>query len=168
MTRAQETYRKQLLARIHTNSVYLQMKSYEVWNEWLNLRFKVASCAELSIGELKLVLDILLGNAKDGVNFKPDYAGRNLISNKQIDKPRRSKKDKKEQADKKISPNQYLRMLELANALSMDEIALLKFAMKQTRQIFIRLLQLEKITMDDATKIITGLEKIAKFKRERE
>ena len=179
MTKNQEIYRKQLLYRIHANSLYIQIKNNDAWQDWLDLRFKAKSCAELSIAELRLTLDILLGNAKDDINFKPDYTGRNLIRNKKIDKnkknvdkqeykPKSNKKQKRVSDEKYITPNQFNYVKELAVSLNMNEIDLIKFAIKQTRSIYIRLEQLEKISMDDATKIITGLEKIIKFKRKKE
>lgn len=178
MTKKQEIYRKQLLYRIHTNSLYIQIKNNDAWQDWLDLRFKAKSCAELSIGELRLTLDILLGNARDDINFKPDYAGRNLIRNKKIDKSKnhkdsqetktkRGKKQTRTISEKYITPNQFNYIKELAVALDMNETDLIKFAIKQTRSIYIRLEQLEKISMDNATNIITGLEKIIKFKRKK-
>ena len=72
--------------------MYQQINANYAWQDWLNLRFGVQSCSELSITELDLTLDILLGNAKDGLNFKPDFIGRNLIKNANLDKAIRSNK----------------------------------------------------------------------------
>ncbi|WP_232209590.1 MULTISPECIES: regulatory protein GemA [Campylobacter] len=159
--------RKQLLYRIHTNSMYQQINANYAWQDWLNLRFGVQSCSELSITELDLTLDILLGNAKDGLNFKPDFIGRNLIKNANLDKAIRSNKPIKADAKKKITIRQFNKMLALAKELNFDDMALFRFALRQTRTIYINTEALKNINQEDATKIITGLEKIIKFKREK-
>ena len=81
MTKNQDVYRKQLLYRIHTNSLYKEIKRNHAWQDWLRLRFGVESSKDLSIGELNLALDILLGNVPDRLDFKPDTLGRNLVAN---------------------------------------------------------------------------------------
>ena len=167
MTKRQVLLRKQLLYRIHTNSMYQQINANYAWQDWLNLRFGVQSCSELSITELDLTLDILLGNAKDGLNFKPDFIGRNLIKNANLDKAIRSNKPIKADAKKKITIRQFNKMLALAKELNFDDMALFRFSLRQTRTIYINTEALKNINQEDATKIITGLEKIIKFKREK-
>ena len=58
-------------------------------------------------------------------------------------------------------------MLALAKELNFDDMALFRFALRQTRTIYINTEALKNINQEDATKIITGLEKIIKFKREK-
>ena len=50
----------------------------------------------------------------------------------------------------------------------MDEFSLMKFIAKQTRVLVPKIDLLPKIRQEDATKIITGLEKIIKFKKDKE
>lgn len=167
MTKNQDVYRKQLLYRIHTNSLYKEIKRNHAWQDWLRLRFGVESSKDLSIGELNLALDILLGNVPDRLDFKPDTLGRNLVANARIDANKSSKKQSGE-ADKKISRKQFNLIAAKAAELNMDEFSLMKFIARQTRVLVPKIDLLPKIRQEDATKIITGLEKIIKFKKDKE
>ncbi|CUU88084.1 Protein of uncharacterised function (DUF1018) [Campylobacter hyointestinalis] len=158
MTSNQEIYRKQLIARIHLNSQYQQIKAYDAWSEWLEARFGVRSCKELSIGELKMALNILLGNTEDKTGLKPDWAGRNLVKNAS---------NNKTHTPKMASGSQVNYIHELADRLGLDELGLMKFCMKQTKILFSKQEQLYKISSANATKIIIGLERIVKFKEKK-
>lgn len=54
-----------LLALIHTDPVYKEIKENDAWEDWLTLRFGVRSCKELNEKELGNVLDIFSGKCKD-------------------------------------------------------------------------------------------------------
>ena len=114
-----------------------------------------------------MALDILLGNVPDRLDFKPDTLGRNLVANARIDANKSSKKQSGE-ADKKISRKQFNLIAAKAAELNMDEFSLMKFIAKQTRVLVPKIDLLPKIRQEDATKIITGLEKIIKFKKDKE
>lgn len=79
MTERQQYYRKSLLQLIHRHPFCRHAKAADAWPEWLHLRYGIESSADLSIGELRHVLDILEGNAQDGENFIPDHKGRALV-----------------------------------------------------------------------------------------
>lgn len=143
MTNAQEIYRKQLLARIHTNPQYKIIKQNDAWQDWLNLRFGVESSKELSIKELNKILDILNNKCSDELNFKPDRVGRNIII-----------KDK-------ISAKQSTKIQALADKLEWSNITLFRFCAKQTGKYIISILALNK---SEATKVITGLNAVLKDK----
>lgn len=166
MTKSQEIYRKQLLTRIHTTALYKQIKAADAWEDWLGFRFGVYSCKELSISELERALDILCGRAQDGTDFKPDILGRNLIYNASADRVsaiKRSEKDAKPAA-KRISPSQFARISALAACLGMDERGLLGFTMRQCKILLGKKEQLAKLSAANASKLITGLSKIAQFR----
>ena len=65
MTRSQTIYRKQLLALIHTNALFKEIKANDAWEMWLSMRFGVTSAAKLSIEEmiLKMALSLILKDA---------------------------------------------------------------------------------------------------------
>lgn len=158
MTKSQEIYRKQLLTRIHTTALYRQIKAADAWEDWLGFRFGVYSCKELSISELERALDILCGRAQDGTDFKPDILGRNLIYNAS------GKLGKAKPAAKRISPSQFARISALAACLGMDERGLLGFTMRQCKILLGKKEQLAKLSAVNASKLITGLSKIAQFR----
>ena len=166
MTKSQEIYRKQLLTRIHTASLYKQIKAADAWEDWLGFRFGVYSCKELSISELERALDILCGRAEDGTDFKPDILGRNLIYNASANRMRTTKRSDKDAKPvvKKISPSQFARISALAAHLGMDERGLLGFTMRQCKILLGRKEQLAKLSAANASKLITGLSKIAQFR----
>lgn len=166
MTKSQEIYRKQLLTRIHTAPLYKQIKAADAWEDWLGFRFGVYSCKELSISELERALDILCGRAQDGTDFKPDILGRNLIYNASADRASATKRSGKgaKPAAKRISPSQFARISALAAHLGMDERGLLGFTMRQCKILLGKKEQLAKLSAVNASKLITGLSKIAQFR----
>ena len=44
MTRSQTIYRKQLLALIHTNPLFKEIKANDAWGMWLSMRFWCYKC----------------------------------------------------------------------------------------------------------------------------
>ena len=144
MTRSQEIYRKQLLTIIHTDPLYKEIKRNEAWQDWLDLRFGVKSSKELSINELNTAVNILRGKCEDGLNFTPDFAGRNL-----------AKPDK-------ITQKQIKKIEILINELGWDEPQRLRFFYRQTGCLVPKTYMLDK---KRANKIITGLEAVIKTER---
>jgi len=144
MTKNQDLYRKQLLTIIHTNPLYREIKRNEAWQDWLDLRFGVKSSKELSINELNTAVNILRGKCEDGLNFTPDFAGRNL-----------AKPDK-------ITQKQIKKIEILINELGWDEPQRLRFFYRQTGCLVPKLYMLDK---KRANKIITGLEAVIKTQR---
>lgn len=63
--KGEKEYRLKLLALIHCDEEYKQIKAANAWEDWLMLRFGVSSCKELNEIELKNVLDILTQKVKD-------------------------------------------------------------------------------------------------------
>lgn len=144
MTKNQDLYRKQLLTIIHTNPLYREIKRNEAWQDWLELRFGVKSSKELSINELNTAVNILRGKCEDGLNFTPDFAGRNL-----------AKPDK-------ITQKQIKKIEILINELGWDEPQRLRFFYRQTGCLVPKTYMLDK---KRANKIITGLEAVIKTQR---
>lgn len=144
MTKNQDLYRKQLLTIIHTDPLYKEIKRNEAWQDWLDLRFGVKSSKELSINELNTAVNILRGKCEDGLNFTPDFAGRNL-----------AKPDK-------ITQKQIKKIEILINELGWDEPQRLRFFYRQTGCLVPNTYMLDK---KRANKIITGLEAVIKTKR---
>lgn len=70
-------YRKSLLAKVHMHHVCIELKRLEGWEEYLDENFSVSSSAELSIDELKILLDML--NGKGVKPFKIDLSGRQVV-----------------------------------------------------------------------------------------
>ena len=144
MTKNQDLYRKQLLTIIHTNPLYREIKRNEAWQDWLDLRFGVKSSKELSINELNTAVNILRGKCEDGLNFTPDFAGRNL-----------AKPDK-------ITQKQIKKIEILINELGWNEPQRLRFFYRQTGCLVPKTYMLDK---KRANKIITGLEAVIKTQR---
>ena len=144
MTKNQDLYRKQLLTIIHTDPLYKEIKRNHAWQDWLRLRFGVESSKELSINELNTAVNILRGKCEDGLNFTPDFAGRNL-----------AKPDK-------ITQKQIKKIEILINELGWDEPERLRFFYRQTGCLVPKTYMLDK---KRANKIITGLEAVIKTKR---
>lgn len=145
MTRSQTIYRKQLLALIHTNDLFKEIKANDAWEMWLSMRFGVTSAAKLSIDELKIALEILRGkraDTKDG--FNPDFKGRSFVHNDAS----------------KITMAQVAQIEHLIKNLGWDEKRAVKFYYHQTG---VLITNLNVISKKNATKIITGLKKIAKI-----
>ena len=144
MTKNQDLYRKQLLTIIHTDPLYKKIKRNHAWQDWLELRFGVKSSKDLSIGELNTAVNILRGKCEDGLNFTPDFAGRNL-----------AKPDK-------ITQKQIKKIEILINELGWDEPQRLRFFYRQTGCLVPNTYMLDK---KRANKIITGLEAVIKTQR---
>ena len=144
MTKNQDLYRKQLLTIIHTDPLYKEIKRNHAWQDWLRLRFGVESSKELSINELNTAVNILRGKCEDGLNFTPDFAGRNL-----------AKPDK-------ITQKQIKKIEILINELGWDEPQRLRFFYRQTGCLVPKTYMLDK---KRANKIITGLEAVIKTER---
>ncbi|MDL0089277.1 phage protein GemA/Gp16 family protein [Campylobacter gastrosuis] len=147
MTPKQEIFRKQLLTKIHTHHAYKTIKENDAWEQWLDVRFSVKSCKDLSIKELSLVLDILNKRADDGVDFKQDFAGRNLLK------------------DDLITQKQIEKIKALANALGWDDLKLIKFINRQCRVILLYLSYISKLSKKQGTSVITGLNAVLKHKK---
>lgn len=155
MTEKQRILRKNLLARIHTNSRYKELVRVDAWESWLGVRFGVSSSALLSIDELNKTLDMLIND--EFKECEPDILGRNLVKNYKI-----SNNTNKKEA-KKITQKQYTYIKHLANRLNFSDEKLMVFVVKQIK-VLIRLdSQLKRISLNDARRIITGLEKMCKF-----
>ncbi|EOC7452628.1 hypothetical protein ACI7XY_000826 [Campylobacter jejuni] len=77
MSPKQAMLRKQLLAKIHMHKEYLYYKENNAWQDFLALRFEVLSSKDLSIDELKILLDIFdrktLVFASINLHFFPLY-----------------------------------------------------------------------------------------------
>ncbi len=157
MTEKQRILRNNLLKRIHLNSEYKTLKENDAWQMWLELRFGVTSSADLSIDELKRALEMLISG--EFKKYEPDALGRNIIKNMKI------KKAKKSNENKKITPAQYNYIKHLAKRLGFSDKKLMIYVIKQIK-VFIRLdSQLKRVSLNDARRIITGLEKMCKFYR---
>lgn len=155
MTEKQRALRKNLLARIHTNSKYKELVRVDAWESWLGVRFGVSSSALLSIDELNKTLDMLIND--EFKECEPDILGRNLVKNSKIVNNLTNNKTKK------ITPAQYNYIKYLANRLGFSDEKLMIYVIKQIK-VFIRLdSQLKRISLNDARRIITGLEKMCKF-----
>lgn len=90
MTDKQKRFRVQLLKMVHTNEMYKNLKRVEAWEDFLYVRFRVESSSELSIDELKVLVDVLNGG-EDKLGLEADNVGRamlkdkpNMITTKQI------------------------------------------------------------------------------------
>ncbi|MCZ6103989.1 DUF1018 domain-containing protein [Campylobacter ureolyticus] len=155
MTEKQRILRKNLLARIHTNSRYKELLKVDAWESWLDVRFGVSSSALLSIDELNKALDMLIND--EFMECEPDILGRNLVKNSKIINNLTKNKTKK------ITQKQYTYIKHLANRLNFSDEKLMVFVAKQIK-VLIRLdSQLKRISLNDARRIITGLEKMCKF-----
>lgn len=88
---------------------------------------------------------------------EPDILGRNLVKNSKIVNNLTKNKTKK------ITQKQYIYIKHLANRLNFSDEKLMVFVARQTK-VLIRLdSQLKKISLNNARRIITGLEKMCKF-----
>lgn len=139
LSQKQISYRKQLLARIHTHPVYKQAKANEAWGDMLEANFETSSSAELSIKELNALLDLL--NGKSFTRQKPDYAGRAILKAKD-----QSKK-------------QLIRLNALLDELGYDKDKAVMFFYHQTGRL---IPSVELLSKAQASKCIVGLEKIKK------
>lgn len=156
MTEAQKHLRNQLLTKIHTQKKHKDIVKFggkEAWSEWVYVRFGVVSCKELSISELNLVNGLLQGflyqKGKkvpcvwDGVPYKPDTKGRNLIN------------------PVMITGKQLTQILALQAELGWRDGILMHFVLKQTKKAYIGTNGLVNLTKKEASSVITGMTKIA-------
>jgi hypothetical protein len=80
MTEKQKAFRKSLIKDIHCTQQYRLMKDDDAWASTLHEWYGVQSSTELSIAELKNLLDVLNGDAKLVVKstaFRPKAKGDN-------------------------------------------------------------------------------------------
>ncbi|PZT47306.1 hypothetical protein B6S12_09745 [Helicobacter valdiviensis] len=141
MTKNQEIYRKQLLCKIHTHPRYKNIKQNEAWEDFLYYRFSVNSSKELSINELKILLDILEGKRKDELNLAIDFKGRAMLLS--------NAKSQKQEI--------YLKAL-----LEELDMPLLSFYLLCKKTLKKTILKLEDLNKKDTTIMIMVCEKILK------
>lgn len=149
MSKKQEDFRKNLLAKIHTHERYKEIKQAGFWEEWVELRYGLKSAKFLSINELKEVLDIFNNKIADRDYMTSDSVGRAMLLplNTQT-----------------LSKKQALNIEHLLN--------ILRYNNKQKRAFFKRQLNkdidsIEALNKKEATKIIIGLKKIIQWDKER-
>lgn len=150
MSKKQEDFRKNLLAKIHIHRRYKEIKENGCWEEWCLLRYGCNSTKFLSINELKEVLDILNGMAKDRDYVIVDIVGR-----------------------AQTAPNKHglctkaqrLKIIALCEEANMKEKAFCAFAYKQIKKHILGFALLDKLQREEATKIIVGLEKVLKWSK---
>lgn len=153
MTPQQQHYRKQLLRIIHRHPHYLSTKAADAWSEWLHLRYGIESSVDLSIGELRHVLDILEGNAQDGESFKPDHKGRALV------KAWRHASTPTPKPKNPCSPKQASRILQLwqENARDTSHPAMMRFIERTTGTLYIDVVYLSR---QQASDVIVAIGKL--------
>lgn len=139
LTPKQQFLRKSLLTKIHTCSEYKSIKHYDAWEEWLDVRFGVSSCKELSISELKMVADELIKKVPVKVD-KIDIKGRKMLASDSL-------------STKQLS---YMLRLWEEKSESKDEISLLRFTSKVIKKQY---LHLHLLSSDEATDVISVLER---------
>ncbi len=139
LSKKQRFARRGLLTKIHTCKAYKDIKHFNAWEDWLNIRYGVNSCKQLSIGELKLVADELIKGAAYMHN-KPDIKGRMLLKDDCI-------------TTKQLT---YMKSLWEQKSINKDENSLLKFS---SRVIGKQYLYLALMTSVEATNVISVLER---------
>lgn len=143
MSPKQEMLRKQLLAKIHIHKEYLYYKENNAWQDFLALRFEVLSSKDLSIDELKILLDIFDGKIKDKLNFTPDLKGRMLLK-------------------KSSSNKQFFYLKALLEQTKMSIFNFYKLCKKTLKK---DIYSLESLSKKDTTTMLIVLEKILKAKQ---
>lgn len=123
--------RKSLLCIIHTHPKYKLIKENDAWESWLLVRYGVSSCKELCDEELQEVIAILNERIGDRDYIKRTYRGQ--MSRAQ---------------DKKIKA--------LLTRLGWSDKAYFNFIKRQLGDLKIPY----ALTKQEATKVITGLQKI--------
>lgn len=145
MTFLQDNFRKGLLRAIHQHSAYGMLYAGGAWEDWLHVRFGVTSSKELSIKELKHILDVFNHKREDTLSLKPDIAGRALVK----------------QAPKSggVTQKQLAAIFSMWEQKARDksERALLHFIKRATGILYISIAHLKK---DEATKVILALMKV--------
>ena len=144
MTFLQENFRKGLLRAIHLHGTYSMLYAGGAWEDWLHVRFCVTSSKELSIKELKHILDVFNDKVEDTLSLKPDIAGRALL---------------KTVKNGSITQKQLCAIFSMWEQKARDksERALLHFIKKATGILYISTSHLKK---DEATKVILALSKV--------
>ncbi|EAK2109856.1 hypothetical protein BFM12_07615 [Campylobacter jejuni] len=140
MSPKQIRLRKQLLTKIHMHKEYLYYKKHNAWQDFLTLRFEVKSSKDLSIDELKILLDIFDGKIKDNLSFTPDLKGRAILK-------------------KSSSTKQFFYLKALLEQNKMNIFSFYKLCKKTLKKDVFSLLDLNK---KDCTTMIVVLEKILK------
>jgi len=145
VTFLQENFRKGLLRAIHQHGTYSMLYAGGAWEDWLHVRFCVTSSKELSIKELKHILDVFNDKVEDTLSLKPDIAGRALL--KQAPK------------NGSITQKQLCAIFSMWEQKARDksERALLHFIKRATGILYISIAHLKK---DEATKVILALSKV--------
>ena len=148
MKAKQKRYRNNLLSRIHTHARYKELYVASFWGEWLKVRYGVESSKYLSIKELWEVLDIFEGRKKDRGYCLKDSIGRAQLL------PLRKN------SISKITKNQALTIEGMLNIVRYNDVKAKEFFKKQTKR---DIESIEILSKSEATKILIGLRKIAKW-----
>lgn len=151
MSKKQEGFRKNLLAKIHIHNRYKEIKENGCWEEWLELRYGCDSARFLSISELKEVLDIFNDRVQDRDYVLRDIWGRAMLL-------------PLAQKPQTLSKKQALCIEHLLNILRYND--------KQKKAFFKRQINKEidsiaALSKEEATKIIIGLKKIIQWDSKR-
>lgn len=148
MTPAQQNYRKRLLATIHQHIRMKEMKAQGVWSDYLFGRWGVESSRDLSLEELKNLLDILNGRTANIVRDE-----------KRRPKPIETKAEKPKEFHARATKAQIGKIMTLWQTHSdlKDADSLKRFI---KRVIGIYPLHLESLERSDATKVILAIEKL--------
>lgn len=151
MSKKQEGFRKNLLAKIHIHNRYKEIKENGCWEEWLELRYGCNSARFLSISELKEVLDIFNDRVQDRDYVTSDRVGRAML----------------------LPLAQKPQTLSKKQALSIEHLLnILRYNDKQKKAFFKRQINKEidsiaALNKEEATKIIIGLKKIIQWDSKR-
>jgi len=136
MTPKQKIYRKQLLAKIHQVPFVKQAKAVGGWEDYLRERYGVTTSAKLSIEELNNLLNILNGKESEAKTGGSRPRDESKATDKQIAAMRKVWRDK---------------------AHNPSEMALRSFVERIIKR---KPLHLESITKQEATKVITAINRL--------
>lgn len=136
MTQNQKNYRKQLLARIHQIQFVKQVKAVGGWEDFLKERYGVTSSAKLSIEELNNLLNILNGKESEAKLGGSRPRDESKATDKQIVAMANAWRDK---------------------AHNPSEMALRSFVERIIKR---KPLHLEQMTKQEATKVITAINRL--------
>jgi hypothetical protein len=140
MTARQQAYRKSLIKQIHCTQAHKRMKDDDAWASTLQEWYGVQSSTELSIAELKNLLDVLNGDAKLVVKstaFRPKAKGDNTSMTA---------------LQKNAIESQWQ-----ARSREKTPLALAKF---MTRGLKREVLFLNALTKTEATKVLTAINRL--------
>lgn len=155
MSKKQEGFRKNLLAKIHIHNRYKEIKENGCWEEWLELRYGCDSARFLSISELKEVLDVFNDRVQDR-----DYVLRDIWGRAQLG----VNKNKFSTKAQTLSKKQALYIEHLLNILRYNDKQKKAFFKRQINKEIDSIAALNK---EEATKIIIGLKKIIQWDSKR-